>query len=82
MKPCGTYAAYMRHIRYDGKPCDECRAANTAKSAANRRERGVPERPLTRETPKGVSPTPETLAKLGRGLDFLGQIIRSETHAC
>ena len=81
MKPCGTYAAYMRHIRNDGKPCDDCRAANAAKSADDRRKKGVKVRNLGAHPRPGTPPTPETLAKLGRGLDFLGQIIRSETHA-
>jgi hypothetical protein len=28
LKPCGTYAAYARHLRNNEKPCDPCTAAN------------------------------------------------------
>lgn len=28
LKPCGTQAAYMRHLRNGEKPCDACTAAN------------------------------------------------------
>ena len=27
LKPCGTTAAYRRHIRHGEKPCDDCRRA-------------------------------------------------------
>lgn len=30
LKPCGTYAAYMRHLRHGETPDAECRAAATA----------------------------------------------------
>lgn len=38
-KPCGTPAAYKRHIRNGEKPCDACRAANTEKQAELRARR-------------------------------------------
>ena len=28
LMPCGTRAAFVRHLRYDEVPCDACRAAN------------------------------------------------------
>lgn len=28
-QPCGTVAAYKRHLRNDEEPCDACRAANS-----------------------------------------------------
>ena len=30
LRPCGTDAAYQRHLRNDEEPCDECRRAHTA----------------------------------------------------
>ena len=27
LKPCGTTAAYRRHVRHGEKPCDDCRRA-------------------------------------------------------
>lgn len=30
LKPCGTTAAYRRHLRAGEAPCDACRAANAA----------------------------------------------------
>jgi hypothetical protein len=27
-KPCGTIAAYKRHLRHGDTPCDRCKAAN------------------------------------------------------
>lgn len=38
LKPCGTPAAYARHLRHHELPCDACTAANTARVQANRRE--------------------------------------------
>jgi hypothetical protein len=34
LKPCGTYAAYARHLRNDEKPCDPCSAANRERASA------------------------------------------------
>jgi hypothetical protein len=28
VKPCGTTAAYRRHYRHGGKPCESCKKAN------------------------------------------------------
>ena len=28
LQPCGTYAAYRRHLRHKETPCDACRDAN------------------------------------------------------
>lgn len=40
-KPCGTEAAYRRHLRWGDKPCEECKAEhrriNTAYVARVRR---------------------------------------------
>ena len=33
LKPCGTRAAYVRHLSYGQKPCDLCTAANRAYEA-------------------------------------------------
>jgi hypothetical protein len=40
-QPCGTTAAYRRHLRNGEVPCDACRAANTAKHAELRRRRAT-----------------------------------------
>jgi hypothetical protein len=34
--PCGTPAAYRRHLRYGEKPCGECRRAHTQSSTERR----------------------------------------------
>jgi hypothetical protein len=38
-QPCGTPAAYIRHLRANEKPCDACHRANSNKS---RTRRGLP----------------------------------------
>ena len=38
LQPCGTPAAYARHLRHHEPPCQACTAANTARVAANRQE--------------------------------------------
>ena len=35
-KPCGTPAAYRRHLRNRQKPCPACTRANAAEVAASR----------------------------------------------
>ena len=37
LKPCGSYAAYKRHLRHYQDPCPACKAANAAATAAGRR---------------------------------------------
>lgn len=32
LKPCGTYAAYIRHLKHNEKPCDPCTLANRERS--------------------------------------------------
>lgn len=27
LQPCGTWGAYLRHLRSGGEPCEECRSA-------------------------------------------------------
>jgi hypothetical protein len=36
LQPCGTYAAYMRHIRRHDTPCRECTDANNRYKAKYR----------------------------------------------
>lgn len=38
LKPCGTRAAYMRHLRNQQVPCPKCAAANQAYGRAYRAE--------------------------------------------
>lgn len=33
LSPCGTYAAYARHMRNGETPCEPCKRANTLRSA-------------------------------------------------
>src|SRR5262245_8591031 len=37
VKPCGTRAAYYRHLRAGEKPCDPCRKANTDKAREDKK---------------------------------------------
>jgi hypothetical protein len=32
LKPCGTPAAYRRHLRHGQEPCDDCREAEYARN--------------------------------------------------
>lgn len=45
LKPCGTYAAYRRHLRAKESPCEECRQAardqKNSRKAAERQEAAV-----------------------------------------
>lgn len=34
LKPCGTYAAYARHLKHNEKPCEPCTEANRERAAA------------------------------------------------
>jgi len=36
LKPCGTPAAYKRHLRHREPPCDDCTAANRLSSRLRR----------------------------------------------
>ena len=38
LQPCGTPAAYQRHLRHREMPCQACTDANTARVQAGRRE--------------------------------------------
>lgn len=42
LKPCGTLAAYRRHLRHGEQPCDECREENNAR---RRKPGGKPRKP-------------------------------------
>lgn len=46
LAPCGTVAAYRRHLRHGEEPCAECRAANTAAVRAFRSRTPVAPREL------------------------------------
>jgi len=37
LKPCGTEAAYVRHLRHGEEPCSDCRIAHAAYARAKRR---------------------------------------------
>ncbi len=45
LRPCGTLAAYRRHLRHGERPCERCKAANAARwhvrTARLRREAAV-----------------------------------------
>jgi len=36
LKPCGTSAAYRRHLRHGERPCDSCKAAQARDFHDNR----------------------------------------------
>lgn len=38
-QPCGTYAAYRRHLRKGEPTCEPCRAANRERSKSKRKKR-------------------------------------------
>ncbi len=38
--PCGSWAAFKRHLKRDEAPCEPCREASRARSAAGYWERG------------------------------------------
>lgn len=38
LQPCGTPAAYQRHLRRREDPCDACKAANRKRSSEAARE--------------------------------------------
>ena len=39
LKPCGTTAAYQRHLRHGETPCDACREANNAQNCGSERRK-------------------------------------------
>jgi hypothetical protein len=41
---CGTNAGYIRHMKSDGKPCEDCRAAHTLAQRLYRARAGNPGR--------------------------------------
>lgn len=51
LAPCGTDAAYQRHIKHHETPCDACRWAHRAKGANDRvrRAKCAPECHVDRE---------------------------------
>lgn len=52
-KPCGTLAAYARHLRHREVPCDDCTRAN--REAKRRRGTATPSlrKPIKHGTPAG-----------------------------
>jgi hypothetical protein len=40
LKPCGTRAAYARHLRYGENPCGPCRDANNAYATSRKKDPG------------------------------------------
>lgn len=62
LKPCGTDAAYRRHLNADEVPCDPCTEAHRA--------RGKAYRPKPRElSPCGTYPAYSRHAKRGEPID-------------
>jgi hypothetical protein len=41
-QPCGTPAAYTRHLRHGETPCEPCRKANAERHKALYRQRKAP----------------------------------------
>lgn len=46
LKPCGTPAAYRRHLRHGEEPCSACRRAHTDEVRVYQRRGYVPPREL------------------------------------
>lgn len=44
LKPCGTPAAYHRHLKRRQVPCEKCVEAIREAATRKRREQGIPER--------------------------------------
>jgi hypothetical protein len=61
LKPCGTNAAYQRHLYYGQDPCDACMQAHLAKNRERQRARYVRR---DGETPRSRDAIAERLAKL------------------
>ncbi len=59
--PCGTLAAYRRHLRAGEKPCTACRQANrdVKRAQADQRRRIAP--PAPQDVRSDFSPAPELL---------------------
>lgn len=48
LKPCGTYAAYHRHLRNREIPCEACYAAHASRERELRARRGYVRGPYAR----------------------------------
>lgn len=46
LQPCGTVAAYKRHLRHGEEPCETCLAGKRAHQARRRAAERVPESPV------------------------------------
>lgn len=59
LKPCGTVAAYKRHLRAGEQPCADCLEAKRTEVAASRAEDRIPDVPVPVQS---TSPGAEDLA--------------------
>lgn len=53
LSPCGTHAAYKRHLKRGEEPCAECRAANVEQTLASRAKARRAKEPLDWPDPPG-----------------------------
>ena len=53
LQPCGTWAAYKRHLRKDEEPCDDCREA----ARVQQRERSAARRAAREESGTVLDPS-------------------------
>jgi hypothetical protein len=65
LKPCGTYAAYARHLNNNEKPCDACREANTALRRTRRED------PYVVEMNKALAASPPVILWVPNGRGWL-----------
>ena len=72
--PCGTVAAYRRHLRHGEKPCRECSEANNREGRERRAKRAAAA--LTDTTPR--APMREVEVALGSGDAEDIELIRQE----
>ncbi|MDR1266595.1 MAG: hypothetical protein LBK42_13820 [Propionibacteriaceae bacterium] len=81
LRPCGTQAAYRRHLRHGEKPCGACLAANTIASRRTRSD-DRPPAPLTPlpslENPWAGRPEPGPMPDHVAELSDLYQTIKND----
>lgn len=57
LKPCGTQAAFLRHLRRGEEPCEACVMANREARRAQHAAKEKPRRPAVQSRPTNVHTT-------------------------
>jgi hypothetical protein len=80
LKPCGTYAAYARHLRKQEEPCEPCKQA--ARDQKNDRvTAGLSESASRVALALAAEPAPEVLDELEEARDNLRAVKAAMTEA-